>query len=280
MDYYKVLNVGKQSSAKEIKQAWRKLSMIHHPDRNKGVDNDEYKKINAAYEVLSDPKKKNDYDMEQSLPSFLKNSNFSNMNQGNNPFEFINMNSSPDEMFKMFFNTANNINFKQHVPKKITRITQSVTIDDLYNRKSFKIPLNISKNGVIENDEVHFTVDGKFNNGDIIKTKSTQYNDVEIYLKLLHHDLFKKKGINLIYEKTITLVDALVGFSFKLKYLDNQEYSINNNIKVIEPGYKKNIKNMGLYSSGRKGDLIIIFDIMFPEILNEEQKVGLKKLFN
>ena len=127
---------------------------------------------------------------------------------------------------------------------------------------------------------MHFTVDGKFNNGDIIKTKSKQYNDVEIYLKLLHHDLFKKEGINLIYEKTITLVDALVGFSFKLKYLDNQEYSINNNIKVIEPGYKKNIKNMGLYSSGRKGDLIIIFDIMFPEILNEEQKVGLKKLFN
>lgn len=274
MDYYKILNISKGSTQKEVKQAWRKLSMIHHPDRNNGTESDLYKKINAGYEILSDPEKRKQYDVEQSIPTFMKNSN--------NPFEFINLNANTDEMFKLFFNTAVNFPFNQernnYKPPKKTRISQSVTLDDLFNRRSFKVPIEITINNTHELDEVSFIVDGKVNNGDIIKTKSKNYNDVEIYIKLLHHDTFRKDGINIIFEKTITLVESLAGFSFKFKYLDDQEYTINNNIKVIQPGYTKNIKNMGLYCSGNKGSLLIMFDVEFPEILSEDVKNTLKEI--
>ena len=52
MDYYKILGVNKNSSPEELKQAFRRLAMKHHPD--KGGDEAEFKKINEAYAVLSD----------------------------------------------------------------------------------------------------------------------------------------------------------------------------------------------------------------------------------
>lgn len=59
-DYYEVLGVDKNASPEEIKKAFRKLAMLHHPDR--GGDAEKFKEINEAYSVLSDPQKRAQYD--------------------------------------------------------------------------------------------------------------------------------------------------------------------------------------------------------------------------
>lgn len=63
-DYYKVLSVGREASADEIKKAYRKLALQHHPDRNQGDKEAEerFKEAAEAYEVLSDPEKRRAYD--------------------------------------------------------------------------------------------------------------------------------------------------------------------------------------------------------------------------
>ena len=63
-DYYKILGVERPASADEIRKAYRKLAMQHHPDRNPGDKRaeDKFKEINEAYQVLSDSKKKARYD--------------------------------------------------------------------------------------------------------------------------------------------------------------------------------------------------------------------------
>lgn len=63
-DYYKILGVSKTAGEEEIKKAYRKLAMKHHPDRNPGDKSAEekFKEINEAYEVLRDPQKRARYD--------------------------------------------------------------------------------------------------------------------------------------------------------------------------------------------------------------------------
>ncbi len=88
-DYYKILNVDRNSSQKEIKKAYRALAMKYHPDHTNGdkESEDKFKKISEAYDVLSNPEKKQNYDNPQ--PDFLKDF-FGNMGGmrgfGGNPF--------------------------------------------------------------------------------------------------------------------------------------------------------------------------------------------------
>jgi len=60
-DYYEVLGVGKRSTEKEIKKAYRKLAKLHHPDANsddKEAAEERFKSIGEAYSVLQDKEKK------------------------------------------------------------------------------------------------------------------------------------------------------------------------------------------------------------------------------
>jgi len=73
-DYYKILGVDKSANDEEIKKAYRKRAMVHHPDRHSGATDDEkkdheqkFKEVGEAYAVLSDQKKRQRYDTGQDL---------------------------------------------------------------------------------------------------------------------------------------------------------------------------------------------------------------------
>ena len=55
-NFYDILGVSRQASDKELKQAYKKASMQHHPDR--GGNEDTFKKVNEAYQTLKDPSKR------------------------------------------------------------------------------------------------------------------------------------------------------------------------------------------------------------------------------
>ena len=72
-DYYKTLGILKQASNIEVKIAYRRLARKYHPDRNSDVSDDVMKNINIAFEVLSDPDKRKEYD-EKIIDRALENS--------------------------------------------------------------------------------------------------------------------------------------------------------------------------------------------------------------
>ena len=90
MDYYSTLGVSKNASPEELKKAYKKLSMQHHPDRT-GGDDSRFKQINEAYSTLKDPQKRQQYDNPQ--PQF---------SQGFGPNGFEGMGGFEDIFSNMF----------------------------------------------------------------------------------------------------------------------------------------------------------------------------------
>jgi len=98
-------------------------------------------------------------------------------------------------------------------------------------------------------------------------------------VKIENNTDFKRNGLDLILEKTITVKEALCGFTFELKYITGKVYTITNNSgNIISHGYKKLIPNMGLSRDNHTGNLLIIFDVKFPETLSEETIATLKEI--
>ena len=94
--------------------------------------------------------------------------------------------------------------------------------------------------------------------------------------------LLKREGENLILNKNISLVEALCGISFSIVHLANRILNIDYD-KIIKPNEPMIVKGEGMpikekINSSIKGDLIINFNIIFPENLNEERKKYLNKI--
>lgn len=82
-DFYKILGVEKTATEKQIKKAYRKLAMKYHPDRNKAADAvEKFKKIASAYECLSDPQKRKQYDFCGGMPGCMPSGMGGGMPQG------------------------------------------------------------------------------------------------------------------------------------------------------------------------------------------------------
>ena len=100
--------------------------------------------------------------------------------------------------------------------------------------------------------------------------------DIKLFIKIENNTEFQRVGLDLIYEKTISVKEALCSFSFELKYISGKVYTINNSLgNIINHGYRKIIPNMGLSRGEHKGNMIIHFHVEFPEKLTEEQIVKL-----
>lgn len=104
MDYYQVLGVEKKATSDEIKKAFRKLSLTHHPD--KGGNEEQFKKINEAYSVIGDEEKRKHYDRGTNNP-------FENFSSGFNPFA--------DMFGNVFYQTR-----KRAAPDKIVEVDLSI----------------------------------------------------------------------------------------------------------------------------------------------------------
>jgi len=105
--------------------------------------------------------------------------------------------------------------------------------------------------------------------------------DVKIGIKVVNETIFKRSGLDLIYGKSLSLKEALCGFTFEIPHLNGKTLCMNNNTNhtIIKPGFRKTIPNMGMQRDDRRGALIIEFEIQFPESLTPEQIEVLNEVF-
>jgi len=112
-DYYKILSLSKGSSDDDIKKAYRKLALKYHPDKNKEPGAEEkFKEVAEAYEILSDPKKKDIYDKYGEDGLKMGGGQGPTQGQGHPGFPggqsySYTWSGDPNETFKMFFGNTN-----------------------------------------------------------------------------------------------------------------------------------------------------------------------------
>ena len=306
--FYNILGVPETASKDEIKKAYRALSLKLHPDRNpnnlEAVS--KFQKINEAYETLGDDQKKEEYDMMNKNPFLRMAQQGGGQNMGM-PFQDM------DDIFSALFGNVlgsipgQGMHFggpKIHVFRggpqmgftqalqKPTPIIKTVTINMEQVLLGATIPVDIERwilensNKVFENETVYVTVPKGIDDNEIIilRDKGNILNDeikgdIKLFIKVENTTQFERKGLDLLIKKSISLKDALCGFSFELKYVNGKVYTLNNNSgSIIPSGYIKTIPKMGLTREGHTGNLLIHFQVEFPEKLTDEQIKSLKEI--
>ena len=317
-NFYNILEVPETATIDEIKKSYRRLSMLYHPDKNKNNPDAtaKFQKISEAYETIGDQEKKAGYDMGLKNPFFkmMNGANPGAHNNSSNPMDelfshlfgmpfgnmgsngpFANMsgNSPFASNIRIFHNgvPVNPQGFVQGLQKP-TPIIKNITvpIDKIFTGTT--IPVEIERwimegqNKIFETETVYVTVPKGIDEGEIIVLRDKGNTvtddckgDIKIFVKIENTTDFKRSGLDLLLEKTITVKEALCGFSFELKYITGKTYTINNNSgNIISHGYRKIIPNMGFSRDPHVGNLIIIFNVQFPEKLTEEVMDQLKKI--
>ena len=141
-------------------------------------------------------------------------------------------------------------------------------------------------NKIFENETVYISVPKGIDDGEMIVLREKGNvlredckGDIKLSVKIENNTEFKRNGLDLVYEKTISVKEALCGFSFELKYITGKVYTINNTSgNIINNGYAKVIPNMGLSREQHTGNLIIVFNVKFPTTLSNEVIEQLKTI--
>ena len=302
------IQVEKTAGEKEIKKAYRKLAVKHHPD--KGGDEHKFKEVSAAYEVLSDKEKRAKYD-KYGLEGLS--------DEGGGG-------GGPDDLFSMFFGGGGR---SRAGPRKSESVNHplKVSLEDLYNGKTAKIAINrqvivgeskmctaCDGQGVVielrqialgmvqqlqrrctecggqgycatrkkerKILEVHVEKGMKHNHkipfrGMADEKPNMEAGDVNFIIQEKEHDLFKRKGADLLITKTLSLNEALCGFEWTIKHLDGREIAIKSKPgEVIQPEesssapFVKIVPSEGMPSHGNpfvKGNLYVLFRVDFPK---------------
>jgi DnaJ family protein B protein 4 len=283
--FYNILGVDEKASSDEIKKAFRKLSLIYHPDRDSG-DEDKFKKITEAYDILSNPTKRKTYDMQNSSP-------FKNLNSMN--YNSMNYNFSNDDLINILLHDNPNISpfffnhsRKENTSKKPSSISKTIqiSIEQSYNGCVLPLLVERKNNKTTESETIYVDIPKGIDNNEfiIIENKGNISDDfkgdVKVIIIIKHNESnYERDGLDLIYNHEITLKEALCGFDFKLTHISGKIINFNNSEgNIIYPSYKKIIQNLGFVRNEHKGNLIINFKIKFPNSLSKNQVKNLNNI--
>ena len=292
-DYYKTLGVEKSATPEEMKKAFRKLAHQYHPDKNKG-DDTKFKQVNEAYQVLSDEKKRAQYDQfgeagmnmggGHSHGGFQGGFNpndfgfdFSGMGANNGDFHFE---GDIGDIFSSFFNGGQQ---RQRTPRG-RNISSSTTVTFKESVFGTEKKISLTSVGVkVEAAEVMVKVPAGINDGETLRVRGYgelidggTAGDLHVQVRVIPDKVWQKSGINIAREYEIKLTDALLGATHELETLDGEI-----DIKIpegITTGEILRVKNKGVPHGGKRGDIHLYIKIKIPTKLSKAAKELVEKL--
>ena len=266
---YDTLEVSENASAEEIKKAYRKLARKYHPDVNKDPSAEEkFKEINAAYEVLSNPEKKQQYD--QYGDSMFGGQNFHDFARGQGS------NVDLDEILRQMFGGAGGFNrggFSQSGFGGFGGFNEP----DLDTNAQTTIPFDIAVIGgkqhiSLNSDSFDVKIPEGIEDGQKIRAKGKgksyrgQTGDLILKINVAPSPEYTRDGDTLTKYFDVPLKTALFGGKIEIKTIHKDiTLKIPQNTKQNQ---KFRVKELGVLNrkAGVKGDLYLKANIVLPKI--------------
>lgn len=252
-DYYAILGIAKTASPDEIKKAYRKLAMKHHPDR--GGDEHKFKEINEAYDTLSDPEKRREYDN----PQMRVNINGNPFGGAGNHFDF-------DQIFEMF--GARMGRQQHHQQQRHQRVSIWIPLEDAVVGGPRTIGVNMPTGnttieiripkGVQDNENIRYPglAPGGF--------------DLIVNYRIHPHPSWHRQGLDLYTERSLDFWDLIMGTELSIVDLQGREFVLTIPPRC-KPGTMMRARGRGIERQGHNtGDIMIRINAVLPDDIPDD----------
>jgi DnaJ-class molecular chaperone len=264
MDYYSILGVDRNADQEQIKRAYRNLVKQHHPDQ--GGDSEQFKRINEAYETLSNASKRQQYDTPR--PQF----EFDTSSFSGHPFE---------DIFASIFRQQ-----RKQMRNKDIRIRVDIDLKECLTGKSLLVSYKLG-NG--ETSDVTIEIPAGINSGDSIRfqglgdntVKELPRGDLHAIVNVKNSLDFTRNGNDLTTIKSVNVLDLLTGCAIIINTVEGKTLSLNI-AQGTNPETTFSMKGFGIpdINSGIRGNLYVKIKAFVPKINNNliiEQIEKIKK---
>jgi len=272
MDHYSTLGVDRNAGPDEIKLAYRRMAHQHHPDR--GGDKSKFQEVQAAYETLSDPSKRQQYDNPQPQGFHFGGGGgqgfdemFGHMFGGGHPFGDI-FGRRPQPVRNRTLNLQTQITLEEAFYGK--EMIATIQLPSGRDRVlEIKIPA-----GVVDGTTLRLAGMGDDSIGNMPR------GDIHLSIHVMQHSEFQRQGDDLIKSISINCIDAMLGKNVKVNTLEGRMLEV-----TIAPGTQNGqtlaVQGYGMpnmSNSYMKGRLLLNINVTIPSTLSEQQKDLLRQI--
>lgn len=273
-DYYKILSLDKTADKEQIRKSYRKLAKKYHPDVSKEANaEDHFKEVKEAYEVLSDPAKRREYDS-------IGSGGF----RGGDPFgrpsgerSYTSGGHSNNSGFSDFFDTIFGADspfdpVRQRKPPESQSATISLDLEDVFNGASKRIRITGGAS-------VQVKIPKGIEEGKKIRLagKATTGGDLLLQIQINPHPKFRLEGKDIYVDLPIAPWESALGTSVTVPTLGGS-------IKLTIPegtksGSKMRLKGKGLPGVSA-GDQYVVLEVVAPLAKTDEQRAFYEQMQN
>ena len=277
-DFYKILGIEKKSTPEEIKKKYRSLARDLHPDKTEGdaALEEKFKAVSEAYDILSDPKKRAEYDEARSL---FERGGFRAPTGGMGGGDFADMfgGGNPQDIFANLFGGAG----MRRGPRKGQDLQTESTITFKESIFGTTLDLKLSTDGKAAQN-ITARVPAGVNDGAKIRVKGKGApgeagpGDLFILLTVSPHPIFSRKGENLLLTLPVSFAEATLGADIKVPTLSGDDVTVR--LAAGTPtGRVLRVKGRGITKGHTVGDLLVSIEVQIPRRVEGEALAALKK---
>lgn len=251
-DHYQTLGVAKNATPDDIKKAYRRMAAIHHPD--KGGDTAEFQKVQAAYETLSDPQKKQQYDNPNPFGP--------GMQGGPGGFHFSMNGFDMHDIFGQMFGGQRPPGYKPPPPSY--RTTLWVSLEQAYSGAEQILQFQTHTGMQTAKIEIPRGVE----NGQQLRYDNLIKDSILIVEFRVHpNSRFERQGSTLMSIQEVNIFDLIVGSTFKFTTISGKELDVTIPPKT-QPGGKLRIAGEGMPVNTVFGDQMILLKPFIPDTID------------